>query len=57
MPDLDKIESLFHQALALPPAVDRTAWLDAECAGDPRLIREISTLLEARSRMMGAARL
>jgi len=55
MPDLDKIESLFHQALALPPAVDRTAWLDAECAGDPRLIREISTLLEARSQMVGAA--
>jgi tetratricopeptide (TPR) repeat protein/predicted Ser/Thr protein kinase len=54
MPDLDKIESLFHEALGLPPEVDRLRWLAAECAGDDRLFREVSTLLAARAQMAGS---
>jgi len=55
MPDLDKIESLFHQALGLPPEVDRVRWLAEECAGDARLFDEVSTLLDAREQMANAA--
>lgn len=55
MPDLDKIESLFHQALALPPEVNRRRWLAAECAGAPWLFEEVSAFLDARARMNEAA--
>jgi serine/threonine-protein kinase len=51
MPDLDKVESLFHQALELPPDVDRRAWLESHCQGDARLFQETWTLLDARTRM------
>jgi eukaryotic-like serine/threonine-protein kinase len=51
MPDLDKVESLFHQALELPPEVDRRAWLESRCQGDARLFEETWTLLDARARM------
>ena len=51
MPDLDKVESLFHEALALAPEADRLRWLAVECAGDDRLFREVSTLLDARAQM------
>jgi tetratricopeptide (TPR) repeat protein/predicted Ser/Thr protein kinase len=54
MPDLDRVESLFHEALGLPPEVDRLTWVAAQCAGDPGLFQEISTLLDARARMAGA---
>src|SRR5579863_3656662 len=54
MLDLHKVESLFHQALVLPPEVDRLRWLAIECAGDYTLFEEVSTLLEARAQMAGA---
>ena len=55
MPHLDKVESLFHEALGLPDDVDRPMWLAAQCAGDSALFREVSTLLDARAQM-GAVR-
>ena len=54
MPDLGKIESLFHQALAMPADAERLAWLTAHCAGDPELLREVSSLLTARAQLEAA---
>src|SRR5580704_7364470 len=51
MPDLGKVESLFHEALELPPDVDRRAWLESRCQGDTRLFQETWGLLDARVRM------
>jgi eukaryotic-like serine/threonine-protein kinase len=51
MPDLDRVESLFHQALELSPEVDRRVWLESCCQGDARLFQETWTLLDARTRM------
>jgi eukaryotic-like serine/threonine-protein kinase len=53
--DLDRVESLFHEALAMPPEVDRLEWLEAQCKGDPALFREVLTLLEAHGQQAGAA--
>ncbi len=53
MPDLDRVESLFHVARALPEE-DRASWLTAECAGDEWLFKEVSTLLKAQAQMEGA---
>lgn len=39
-------ESLFHEALAMPPA-DRAAFLDALCAGQPNLRAAVEALLAA----------
>jgi len=55
MPHLDKVESLFHQALALPPEVNLQQWLAAECTGAPWLFQEVSGFLEARARMNQAS--
>lgn len=41
-----KIESLFTEAAALDPA-ERKRYLDERCAGDPALLRELQTLLDA----------
>jgi serine/threonine protein kinase len=49
--DFDKSEALFHEALELPPEVDRVQWLASRCRDDTRLFREISTLLDARAEM------
>jgi serine/threonine protein kinase len=57
MPDLAKVESLFHAALATGSEVDRLEWLAAECGGDSRLFQEVSTLLEAHAQMAGQARI
>jgi serine/threonine protein kinase/tetratricopeptide (TPR) repeat protein len=40
------VETLFHEALAQPPA-ERAAFLDAACAGQPKLRAEIDALLKA----------
>jgi serine/threonine protein kinase len=55
MPDLDRVESIFHSAVGLPSRVDRLRWLEAECSGDSGLFQEVSTLLEARAQMAGVA--
>src|SRR5580692_1338492 len=55
MPDLDRVESLFHQALAMPPEAEPRAWLAGECAGDSWLFQEVSSLLDARAQMTGSA--
>ena len=54
MPDLDRVESLFYEALVLPADVDRLSWLAAACADDSSLFDEVSTLLDARAKMAGA---
>ena len=50
-PDLDKIESLFHKALAIPTKRERLEWLSSECAGDSGMLQEVSSLLDARAEM------
>ena len=52
------MEETFAQAAALP-AVERAAWLDAACAGQPELRAEVEELLlshEAGRFMKGEAR-
>lgn len=51
MSRIEQVESLFHEALALPPGVDRTPWIEARCTGDDDLLREVLTLLEAHAEM------
>jgi len=55
MPDLDRVESLFHKALAMPTEGERLAWLAGECVGDSALFQEVSSLLDARAQMAGSA--
>jgi serine/threonine protein kinase len=38
----------------LAPEADRLRWLAVECAGDDRLFRDVSTLLDARAQMAGS---
>ena len=45
---LQKIEAIFHDALALP-ASDRRAFIDRTCAGDPDLVLEVESLLQHNS--------
>lgn len=46
-PEWDKIKNLFAAANRLP-AAERAAFLDQECAGDPKLRAEIESLLKAQ---------
>ncbi len=54
--DLDKVESLFHEALGLPPGTGRQEWLVAKCNGDSVLFREVSSLVDAQTRMAEKSR-
>src|SRR6266849_2767444 len=49
--DFERVESLFHEALLLPPGVDRAAWLEGRCQGDGDLLIEVRSLLDARAKM------
>ena len=42
----DRIQEIYHLALPLSPS-ERSAFLESACAGDPRLRREVESLLEA----------
>lgn len=46
----NNVQDLFHRGLALDPT-DRTAFLDAACAHDVNLRREVARLLEADEQM------
>jgi non-specific serine/threonine protein kinase/serine/threonine-protein kinase len=48
MPAADRVESLFHQALALP-AAERGGLLDRECGGDAELRGRVERLLAAHA--------
>jgi serine/threonine protein kinase/tetratricopeptide (TPR) repeat protein len=50
-----RLEELFHQALALPPA-ERATLLDRECASDDALRMEVERLLSANDRAGGFIR-
>lgn len=45
----DRIEEIFHAALALPES-ERSAFVVNECANDPDCVREVNSLLEAGAR-------
>ena len=47
MPDIDNLKALFGRALTLPDGEVRRAWLQRQCAADPALLEEVSSLLEA----------
>jgi serine/threonine protein kinase len=51
MSRVEQIESLFHEALRLPPDTDRAAWLESHCEGDLDLLREIVSLIDAHAEM------
>src|SRR5579862_8796746 len=52
----DRVERLFHGSLLLPEGVDRASWIEAQCQGDNELADEVSSLLEAHTRMKAASR-
>jgi len=54
VPPLFQIESLFHQALAIPPE-DRVRWLEERCGADRDLFGEVSSLLDAHAEMTSTA--
>lgn len=45
----DRIEEIFHAALALPES-ERSAFVANECANDPDCVSEVNSLLEAAAR-------
>ncbi len=51
MPPIDKVENLFHEALACPPDTDRLDWLNAHCQHDRELYEEVVALLNARAEL------
>ncbi|HTS47523.1 MAG TPA: protein kinase [Bryobacteraceae bacterium] len=55
MLQVERIEFLFHQALLLPPGVQRVPWLEAQCGGDQGLLREVISLLDAHAEMKRSA--
>jgi eukaryotic-like serine/threonine-protein kinase len=57
MPPFDRVESLFHDSLLVPPGADRVAWVEAQCLDDRDLLREVSALLEAHAEMKASTRL
>jgi hypothetical protein len=48
MPSPDQLEHLFHEALNHPEGPERTQWLADRCTGDAELLKEVTSLLEAR---------
>ena len=55
MPQVERVEFLFHQALLLPPEVQRLPWLEAHCGGDKDLLSEVISLLDAHAEMTRSA--
>src|ERR1700736_122069 len=51
MSRLDQIESLFHEALSLPPGVEPILWIQERCQGDSDVLGEVLSLLEAYQEM------
>jgi serine/threonine protein kinase len=49
----DRIESLFHEALARP-ASERASWIEAQCQGDIATLQEVLSLLNAHAAMASA---
>src|ERR1035441_10085454 len=45
--DVERIESLFHQALAQPPGPARDRWLEAQCRGSAEILEEVRGLIES----------
>lgn len=45
-PRWDRIQEIYHAALALPQS-ERSAFIAKACAGDPDLLREVTSLVEA----------
>jgi len=54
MASIERIESLFHQALTQPPEL-RAAWIEAQCRDDPAALREVLSLVEAHDEMRWGA--
>jgi non-specific serine/threonine protein kinase/serine/threonine-protein kinase len=50
MTPIERIESLFHQALAQPPEL-RARWIEAQCRNDPPTLEEVLSLVEAHDEM------
>ena len=55
MLQVEKIESLFHQALSLPPEVQRALWIESQCGDNKDLLREVKSLLDAHAEMERSA--
>ncbi|MBZ5601287.1 MAG: serine/threonine protein kinase [Acidobacteriia bacterium] len=52
---MEQVESLFHHARGLSPDGSRHRWLEEHCGGDPGLLEEVVSLLEAHAEMKDAA--
>lgn len=55
MLQVERIESLYHQTLLVPPGDQRVAWIEAHCGGDKDLLSEVISLLDAHSQMERSA--
>ena len=51
MPPLEKIETLFHQAMLIDGPAERRHWLADRCGPDAALLDEVESLLEAHEAM------
>jgi eukaryotic-like serine/threonine-protein kinase len=51
MTSINQVQPIFHEALLLPDATDRVAWLARRCGDNVELLREVSSLLAAHDAM------
>src|SRR5262249_4936718 len=49
-PNIASIEAIFSEALEIPSVEARAAYLDRACATDPKLRRQVESLLDAHDR-------
>src|SRR5580698_9229892 len=57
MSRIDHIESLFHEANALPAGTDRVAWAARHCGDDLAMLEEVVSLLKAHAEMQRAGQI
>ena len=48
--NISSIEAVFHEALEIPSAESRAAYLDRACSDDPELRRQVESLIDAHDR-------
>jgi len=51
MTSINQVQPIFHEALVLPDATDRVAWLARRCGDNASLLAEVTSLLAAHDAM------
>jgi hypothetical protein len=47
MSRIQQVETLFHNALQLPPGACRISWIEEQCDEDRDLLEEVRSLLDS----------